>query len=120
LYGAIGAHYYDRHRYGPEGRIVANIARYLFIEVRAGYDKHHGCMAQGRINLSFPLDGELFCNTTDVCEYSCKSYCCVEDLYQPVHRQEIINLGSKKCCWTFNWDDSCGSGCSSKSLKANN
>ncbi|MBA3239066.1 MAG: inverse autotransporter beta domain-containing protein [Parachlamydiaceae bacterium] len=120
LYGAIGAHYYDKHRYGPEARIVANIARYLFIEVKAGYDKHHGCMAQGRINLSFPIDGNLFCNIANVCESSCENYCCIEDLYQPVHRQEIINLGSKKRCWTWNWDDDSCHPCSGISLKAKN
>lgn len=118
FYGAIGAHYYDKRRYGPEVRLVTYFARYLYLEIKAGYDRHHGGMAQGVINFSIPFFGYPSCSGKG-CESSCNNYCCVEDLYQPVYRQEIINVGSKECCWTWNWD-SPSQACSCKSSNSKN
>lgn len=100
LYAALGFYSYfpDEHEdniYGGQLRLASKIGRYLELEVRAGYDRINHTMAQGRVTFTLPL----CCETCDtICNWMC----------QPIFRQEIIALGKKDCCWTWNWG---GHGC---------
>lgn len=104
LYGAIGAYYYnaeghDNQIVGAEVRLASNLGRYVNLELKGGYDEVYRGSLQGRITLTFPLSdiGNLF--------NCCLDSCCIREIaYQPVQRQEIIVLGKKDCCWTWNWD----------------
>lgn len=113
FYVAVGGHYFNssenNHRYGCEARALSHFGRYFTFEVKAGYDHVSKGMIQGTINFTFPLL-ELFNRKSNCC-----NTCCINpEVYQPIHRQEIIVLDKKGCCWTWNWDNcGCSSCCGS-------
>ncbi len=110
LYGAVGAYAYfpkvERHNaYGCEARVESALYRNLFLEVRGSYDRIFHGNVQARLTYVVPFT-YLFDGICNDCDSGCS---CL--IYQPVHREEMIVLDKKQCCWTWNWDDS-GSSCS--------
>jgi hypothetical protein len=111
LYAAIGFYSYqpNKHRgnfYGGEARLASRIGRYLSIEVRGGYDKVLRTMVQGRISLAIPFETLISLGKGFKRD---KSYGSRDVVCQPIHRQEIIALSEKECCWAWNWDGPCTS-----------
>lgn len=109
LYGALGAYYNgdkknnDHHALGGQARLAAYFYKYFSAEVQAGYDEHNHGMAQGRVTVEIPLSSFSFWK--DACSSQTSLCDCLRDLfYQPVERREIIALGGKDCCWTWNWN----------------
>lgn len=110
LYGAVGFYSYfpnkhNRNLYGGQARLLADIGRYVSLEVRGGYDQVSHGMMQGRIAITIPFDA-IFRRTGNNCnDRGCQSCCCFDIACQPIYRQEIIALSGKDCCWQWNWDD---------------
>lgn len=101
LYGSIKPYYYNSKKHtiaGAQISFISHIGRYLYAELRAGYDHVTKAVCQGRVGVDIPLYG--YSKSNKYC-----TPCCVNDvLIQPVQREEIIALDKKDCCWTWNWD----------------
>lgn len=111
LYGAIGFYSYfpnknKRNLYGGQARLLADIGRYVSLEVRGGYDQVSHGMVQGRITITIPFDTISRWAGNNCSNRNCQNCCCFDVACQPIYRQEIIALSGKDCCWEWNWCDS--------------
>lgn len=102
LYFALGAYSYfpknhGRRVVGGQVRLNSNLIRYFNLELRGGYDQVNSSQAQVKLTANFPI-GVYPCNNYDNC------FCINDRLCQPIHREEIIHLGEKECCWDWNWE----------------
>jgi len=98
LYAAAGPYYLsrdDQRAWGGKARLRPQYKDFLALELSTSYDHIFHAIFQGEIILSLPLYPS-----------SKRKKCLLNrEIYQPVHRFEIIPL-KKRCGWETNWESS--------------
>lgn len=99
-YATLGMYSYftkNHHKniVGGEVRLIANLIQYFSLELRGGYDRVNGAMAQGTLGVYIPLGvSPCHCYTNGYIYDNCYLR---ERLCQPLLRQEMVAFEKKGC-----------------------